>query len=119
MMFHIPSEGPVPGIVERLPRDLLEMVDRYEKEGQSCIATKINIVHHNIIVLDVTVYSSPLPGPSIAFTSLNLWQEGDCYYVADMQDGKVSGFEIYPVQDNIKTPADFIGHILHDLFYGW
>lgn len=95
---------------------VLKTVQQYEDAGNARVCAKISIIHENIIVLDVTTYSS---NESVAFTSLSLWEIGDCYYVSDMQDGKVSGFEIYPLQDNIKTPAEFIEHILHDLFYGW
>ncbi len=111
--------------VLQVPPSVWETVAKYEAaagEHPVCAQIYIDIVHFNILMVSVTVYGAATPDPAapIIFTSLNLWHDGGDFYVYDMQDGKVSGLDTISLKDHkVETPAQFIEHVLHDLFYGW
>jgi len=104
-------------IAEGISEDVNTMVERYE-EDTSTVEMTLDYMHGNILIVGITNFGSN-PG-SIIFTSLNLWQVEEDNYVYNMQDGKVYGFGTISIKDfKIRTPVQFVEHILHDLFYGW
>ena len=106
-------------IADGISEDVNDMVERYE-EDNGCVEVTLDYIHGDILILGITAYGTRLPSETIIFTSLNLWQFEEDNYVFNMQDGKVSGFEVCSLKDhNITTPVQFVEHILHDLFYGW
>jgi hypothetical protein len=113
--------------VREVPESVWETVAKYEAAGKAistpvCVQIYVDIVHFNIMMVSVVVYGAATPDPAapIIFTSLNLWHDGEDFYVFDMQDGKTSGLDTLSLKDHkIETPAQFIEHVLHDLFYGW
>lgn len=104
-------------ILHQIPIDLLNKLIAYETKEQCFISLEIDILQNNIIMLGATLYPTPGPGESITFTSLNLWQIGKDEYLFNMQDGKVEGFNIVPLNEVLFTkPGDFIEYVLSDIF---
>lgn len=97
--------------------DVKTMVEGYEG-GEFPVEVTLDYMHGNILIVGVICFGSK-PG-SVVFTSLNLWQLEEDNYTYNMQDGKVYGFGTINIKDfKIRTPVQFVEHILHDLFYGW
>lgn len=104
-------------IVRQLPRDLIRYMKNEEAHDSGFVDITVDVMHGDILVVGITCYGGKEPCESVIFTSLNLWEFDADDYVANMQDGKVSGFGLYKLPENkIATSMDFIDHLLRELF---
>ena len=105
-------------IAEGISEDIVVMIEGCEGETD-IVEVSLDYIQTNILVVGVVFKSRP-PNKIVNFFSLNLWQVESDHYVFNMQDGKVSGFEMVSLKDYpVFTPVQFVEHILHDLFFGY
>jgi hypothetical protein len=76
----------------------------------------INIIQHDVLMLEVMLKTKSALPESIIFHSLDLWQKGSDEYVSNMHDGQVPGFSLQRKPISVYTYEDFVCYILQNLF---
>lgn len=106
------------GDISKIDPNVVKKVEQAESEEGYVATVTLQTINDNIFLCNVVVAK---PGTDVvAFTSLNLYQNGEESMVFNMQDGKTCGFEVMPFAPEwTKRPAgaeEFASYVLHDLF---